>query len=221
MLQLEVMATTSLEPTHGLNNGKSQTALNGEQKLLKGETTVQQLTEELHKQKQKSIADQTVFIKTLSDLQTFNSGKQQCLEATIAGLQRELKVEKQRTSKQTHAIQSLTIASNCAINRADSLQCKLSETESELHLSKTRFELEQQDLAIKLKDKESQIKELNLQLEAVSSSNQMQEENDHLKANLLRMESQLKQALQDNQSLRQKYDPAVIDLSDSDTEGTT
>jgi hypothetical protein len=81
--------------------------------------------------------------------------------------------------------------------------------------------LEQQDLAIKLKDKESQIKELNLQLEAVSSSNQMQEENDHLKANLLRMESQLKQALQDNQSLRQKYDPAVIDLSDSDTEGTT
>ena len=93
-----------------------------EEKLLECERTIYLLTQELHKQKEKSIQDQTMFIKTLSDLQTFNSGKQHYLEATITGLQKELQTEKLRTSKQTQSIQTLTIANNSATNRADSLQ---------------------------------------------------------------------------------------------------
>ena len=124
--QVEVTGATSHEELsdHDKNsdNDKSVIMISLEEKLLECERTIYLLTQELHKQKEKSIQDQTMFIKTLSDLQTFNSGKQHYLEATITGLQKELQTEKLRTSKQTQSIQTLTIANNSATNRADSLQ---------------------------------------------------------------------------------------------------
>jgi len=124
--QVEVTGATSHEELsdHDKNsdNDKSVIMISLEEKLLECERTIHLLTQELHKQKEKSIQDQTMFIKTLSDLQTFNSGKQHYLEATITGLQKELQTEKLRTSKQTQSIRNLTIANNFSTNRADSLQ---------------------------------------------------------------------------------------------------
>jgi hypothetical protein len=78
-----VVATTSQKPTRDLNNGKSQTAVNVKKKLAECKITVQQLTKELRKQKEKSIKDQAAFTVALSNFQTFNTGKQHDLEATI------------------------------------------------------------------------------------------------------------------------------------------
>ena len=95
------------------------------------------------------------------------------------------------------------------------------DAETELNLGKKHSEKDQQDLVLKLKEKDNQITELKLQLEAVSSSNlQLQQESDRIKADLLQTKSQLEQTLQDNPLLRNKYEPPIVELSDSDTEGT-
>jgi hypothetical protein len=96
------------------------------------------------------------------------------------------------------------------------------DAETELNLGKKHSEKDQQDLVLELKEKDNQITELKLQLEAVSSSNfQLQQESDCIKADLLQTKSQLEQTLQDNHLLRNKYEPPIVELSDSDTEGTT
>lgn len=195
------------------NTEKSRTTKTVGDRYLELEASFIALAKVLEFEREKSSQDQIMFMKTLSDLHSFHGNKQSNLEAIIAELQRELQVEKLRTSEQTDFIQTLTLASSEAKNRLQILQLQLSDIETEVNKSKMSFEkdlLEPQ--ANFLKDEELK------RIPIISLSNsKLQEECNRLKADLLETKSQLEQALHDNQLLLCKIELSKCDVEHTDS----
>ena len=158
------------------------------------------------------------------------------MEATVANLKLELEVEKQRTSLMTVSVQALTLARNEANKLADSLQCKLLHLETQVkHMAKAeekleahakecksvladnrqRFEKEKQDLLRQQVVMASQKSKLTLDIQTLSLSySKLTEECNTAKKETFQIMAQLEEVQRENESLRSKVDPPVVDLSD-------
>jgi hypothetical protein len=163
------------------------------------------------------------------------------LETIIAHLKSELEVEKQRTSAKAISVETLTLARIEAKYLAESLQNKRklldletkvkNLTKSNGHLSAEEkqaksllaenhqlFEKEKQTLLRNLMVMTSRNSRLTLEMQELSSSHsKLKEECDSVKKEKLQIIAQLEEVQRELQSLRRnKVDPPVIELSDSD-----
>ena len=163
------------------------------------------------------------------------------LETIIAHLKSELEVEKQRTSAKAISVETLTLARIEAKYLAESLQNKrkLLDLETKVkNLTKSNenlsaeekqakrlladnhqlFEKEKQTLLRNLMVMTSRNSRLTLEMQELSSSHsKLKEECDSVKKEKLQIIAQLEEVQRELQSLRRnKVDPPVIELSDSD-----
>lgn len=162
------------------------------------------------------------------------------MESVIADLKSELEVEKQRTSLKAVSIQALTLSRNEANKLAESLQIKVTDLETEVkNLTKSkeilaaegkecksvladnrqRFEKEKQTLLRNQMLMASQKSKLTLEIQELLSSNtELKDECNSVKKEKLEIMAQLEEVQREYQSLRNKFYPPVVELSDSDVE---
>jgi hypothetical protein len=162
------------------------------------------------------------------------------MEAIVANLRLELKVEKQRTSLKEVSVQALTLARNEANKLADSLQRKLSDMEIQvknfatskgnptaqskesknlLADTRKRFEKEKQDLLRQQMVMASEKSKMTLEIQILSSLvSELTDDYNSTKKEKLQIMAHLEEVEREYQSLRNKLDPPVVELSDSDLE---
>ncbi|XP_046633261.1 uncharacterized protein LOC124312821 isoform X5 [Daphnia pulicaria] len=176
------------------------------------------------------VNDPSIQVPTLAIMPGSSDNTQIQMEATVANLKLELEVEKQRTSLKAVSIQALTLSRNEANKLADSLQRKLSDLEirvknltaskekqakgfkSLLADTRKRFEKEKQDLLLQQMAMASQKSKLTLENQTLSDEcNSTKKEKSQIMA-------QLEEVQREYQSLRNKLDPPLVELSDSDLE---
>ncbi|EFX85274.1 hypothetical protein DAPPUDRAFT_237783 [Daphnia pulex] len=183
------------------------------------------------------VNDPSIQVHTLAIMPGSSDNIQIQMEATISNLRLELEVEKQRTSLKAVSVQALTLARNEANKLADSLQRKLSDMEikvknlsaskekhskgfkSLLADTRKRFEKEKQDLLLQQMAMASQKSKLTLENQTLSSLvSELSDECNSTKKEKSQIMAQLEEVEREYQSLRNKVDPPVVELSDSDLE---